>query len=81
MFGMSHREKEDLKTVGGAVIGVFLLPLYLFYIIMKWMVVPTAWLIGLLFPKTIEEAKLKTKELENQAREKLEQIKKKIAIR
>ena len=34
MFGMSHREKEDLKTVGGAVVGVFLLPLYLFYIIM-----------------------------------------------
>lgn len=81
MLGMSHREKEDLKTVGGLVAAFFLLPLYLFYIIMKWTVIPTAWLIGLLFPKTIEEAKLKMKDMENQLREKLEQIKKKIAIR
>ena len=61
--------------------GIFLLPLYLFYIITKWIVIPTAWLIGLLFPKTIEEAKLKMKDLESQSRKKLEQIKKKIAIR
>ena len=81
MSGISHREKENLKMMGGAVMGIFVLPFYLFYIITKWIVIPTAWLIGLLFPKTIEEAKLKMKDLENQSRKKLEQIKKKIAIR
>ena len=47
--------------------GIFLLPFYLFYIMTKWIVIPTAWLIGLLFPKTIEEAKGYAVERVNQA--------------